>query len=275
MGLIVSSSPSWTYCTTNHAATPNTNTFGTTVTSGTSHSDGSDYTLVSSLSHDVEFIHVIANGFGQIVNNHSVLLDIMTDPAGGTSFISLIDDLLVGWSSGGFSINYSFPVWIPSGSSIGARARSASGNTSDGSVLVIAMGGNANPSSWWCGQGVESVGVVAASSRGTLHTAGNSGSYSSWADLGSVLTNDCRAIQFAAHGEYDTSGGDLSYYFDFGIAGEAFGPKIIRSTTSANQGLMMPTGPIFRSIPSGTQLQIRGTCSGTAASNNLAAYCVY
>jgi hypothetical protein len=51
----------------------------------------------------------------------------------------------------------------------------------------MAMGGNANPASWWCGQRVSAIGVDAANSRGTSHTPAAGLTVSGAANNGSGL----------------------------------------------------------------------------------------
>src|SRR5215207_4816840 len=99
MSLIVKP-PSFAYCTgswdtANPAVAP-----GTTVTpSATANTDGTAQTLIPALSHDCEFLVISAGGYTAAAALASTALDILVDPAGGTSWSVLIDDLLVGYSS--------------------------------------------------------------------------------------------------------------------------------------------------------------------------------
>jgi hypothetical protein len=183
MGLILPGSPGWAHCTSNISGTPST-TPGTAVTaSATANTDGTSVSLLTALSHDVEYLIIGVHGFGASTNNTSALLDILVDPAGGTSWLStpIINDLLVGYTGAigvsGVTIApvtrwYHFPLWIKSGASIGARVRCATGSQA-GRVIVHAFGGNASPSSWWCGQFVTEIAINAGTSKGTDHTAGS------------------------------------------------------------------------------------------------------
>lgn len=237
---------------------------GTAVTAGASNSDGSAVTLLSALTHDVEYLVIGAGRFSAVNEDTSTLLDILIDPAGGTSWSSLIDDLLVGESvlMGGATaipcpVWYHFPLWIPAGAAVGAMARTARGSTLAGQVLAFGYGANANPSSWWCGQRVSSIGINAAASMGQDHTGGN-GAFSTWADLGSPLGDACGALQFAVHGaNNDTNTSNAAYHFEFGVGGNRIGPTIFRMNSTGEAGWWTPTGPIFHSLPAGAQLQVR------------------
>ena len=191
----------------------------------------------------------------------------------------MIDDLLgiskAASSTDPYSVWYTFPLFVKAGSSIGARARTAHTSNNSGYVLALAYGGNSNPSSWWCGQKVSSVGVNPAASTGTPHTAGNSGAYSTWANFGSTLDYDCGAILIAAGGEDDASATSLAYYFEVGIDGQRIGsPAQMVMNSTVDAGYANPYWPCFTRVGAGSQLQVRGTCSGTAQAISLAVYCV-
>lgn len=278
---LITKPPAWAYCTTNLTGTPiSSGALGTTITAGANNADGSSVSILSALSYDAEYIVISTHGFTSSGANASCLLDILIDPSGGTSWTPIINDLLVGVSTAGTGttppgINYHFPLWVKSGSSIGARARIAHTSTVTGRIVLTIYGGNANPSSWWCGQSVESIGISAASSQGTNHTAGNSGAYSSWTDFGSPITSNAGAIQYAVQGtNTNTTANNAGYYFEFGAASTRIGPNIYRTTNTAESGWISNQGVNFCTIPAGTQLQVRGTCSGTAQTLDVAAYVV-
>jgi hypothetical protein len=277
---LITKPPAWAYCTTSMSGTPNTTISGGQVTAGANNTPGSNISLLT-LTHDAELILVGVAGYQGSNANSSTLVDILYDPAGGTSWSVLIPELLAGFTLGlsgtaGIAQWYAFPVWVKSGAAIGARAQTAHTATiNTGRVVVYAFGGNANPSSWWCGSRVTAVGTSAASSQGTNHTAGNSGAYSTWADFGSTLPSHTGALQFAVHGTNTTTTANaLAYYYEFGVGGSRIGPNIYRNISAAETGWQTTTGPIFCNLASGTQMQVRGTCSGTAQTLDVAAYAV-
>ncbi len=286
MGLIQPSGPSWAYCTHNLPSDVDATDLGATCTPGTSNSDGTAVALFSSaLAHDVEYLRLGLNVTAGLSANNDILLTVLIDPAGGTNWSTLIPDLvsgplggvlLSGSSPAGWAGAYDFPLWIPAGASLGVRARTAHTTAQTIKVAAFALGGNRNPASWWCGQRVTAVGSNPSISAGTSHTPGASGAFSSWADLGSPLTFGCGALQWGVAGEGDSSYLQASYQFEFGVGAERIGPPLFRHLTSLEAGFWLPTGPVFRTLPAGAQLQVRGTCDGgSPQSLSVAAYAVH
>jgi hypothetical protein len=278
MALIIPSGPAFAHWTTNFGSTVAANTpsgFGTPITIGASNSDGTAVTLISALSHDCEYLWLGFCGFTLLSTAPTALLDILIDPAGGTSWTSLIDDLIVsgagvfsfsGSSVFGMPLAYHFPIWLKAGTSIGARVRSAAATTpTTGTVFAMAAGGNKNPASWWCGQKVETIGTFdAANSLGQLHMPGVSGSYSSWTDLGSPSTGRAGAVQWGVGCGNTADIGSRSYRYEFGAASTMIGPPVIKILSSSEAGWSVISNPIFCDLPSGTQLQVRGETSASS-----------
>ena len=286
MGLIIPAGPDWGFCTHNLPATVDATAPGVACTPGTSNSDGTAVDLFgSALSHDVEYLKLAFNYTAGSGGNNDLLATILIDPAGGTSWATLIPFLICGGigrplvsgstPGGVFSSGYDFPLWIPAGATLGVQARSAHSSAGALTVTAIAHGGNASPASWWCGQRVTAIGVTEASSTGTAHTSGDSSAFSTWTNLGSTLGADCGALQWGVNGEGDTFGTNLSYYFEFGVSSVRIGSPIVKFITSNEAGGTSITGPIFKSLASGTQLMVRGACSGTAQALGVAAYAVH
>ncbi len=288
MGLIIPQGPSWGQCTDNLPATPADTAFGTNVVAGANNADGTAVSLIAAITHDVEMLVILATGYQASTVNSSTLLDILIDPAGGTTWNTdpLIPDLMIGFTGaidldaiayGNPPTTYYFPIWIPAGASIGARARTAhSANLSNGRVVVYAMGGNSNPASWWCGQTVTAIGITAASSRGEMHTPGASGAFSTWTNFGSTLPLDTGAIQWGVQGEADISNVTKVYHFEFGVGSTRVGPRICKSIESSEIGrLLINPGPVFHKFSAGTQLMVRGTTNTTGpVPIDVAAYAV-
>jgi hypothetical protein len=285
MGLIIPDGPDWQAYSNNLSATPTqpgTASPGTAVTSSaTANTDGSDVSLMT-FDYDVELLEIIINR-PWTTGESSALLDILIDPSGGTSWLTspLITDLLCGNSrhTAGQSAAqyYLFPLRIPSGAAIGARIRDVVASALPAHVAVHAYGRPANPGMWWAGQGVESIGIDAANSHGTSHTPGNSGSYSSWTNFGSPITRNAKAVVWATQGQPSGVFTDHGYYIEFGIGGNRIGPVLVFQGGSAETVQKFGTAFGYKNIPSGTQLQVRGTGSGPTAapSVSLAAYLVY
>lgn len=288
MSLILPRGPSWSHWTSNLAPTGLTD-IGVAVPAGSTTSyaantDGDPVTLLDDLAHDCEYLIVGINSSGVANgNNTSMLVDILVDYAGGTSWTELISDLFGGFSdvaSAGAPTHreYHFPVWLPAGTAIGARARCAHSALVTPKIVVQAGGGNANPGSWWCGQKVVKVGnFTPASSIGQSHTPGASGTFSSWASLGSALGREAGAVQWAIQGEMTTNLTAAQYRWQFGMGSRQIGPEFVVGATSSNdRNARLFNGPIFHSFPAGAQLQVRGTNFGGSAqpAHDVGAYVV-
>lgn len=268
----------------NLVGTPSgTGVFGTNFTANSSNSDGTAVTVLSALAFDVHQLVIAIGGISLASANSNCLLDVLVDPAGGTSWSPLIDDLvcgmtpIVGTASGPGNI-YAFPIFIKAGSSIGVRARTAhTTNITTGRIVMWAYGNPSRPDMWWCGQKVESLGINAGSSKGTNVTPGNSGTYGSWATIG---TSSARygAVQFQMNGT-DGSAVALGYYFQLGVGSTKLpgSPTIARTLTTSEVGALTgPGNPIWCDVPASTPWQIRATCSSTGAEVwNGAVYGVY
>ena len=290
MGLIIPSSPAFAYYSDNFGpiTADDATGFGVGVTAGTSSADGTAVTLMPALAHDCEYLWLAVSGLGTSNSANAALMDVLIDPAGGTSWTELISDLIVGFTTtilynatgAAIPLSYHFPLWLPAGASLGARIRMQSASApSSTRVLAAGFGGNKNPASWWCGQKVETIGTFdAANSLGQLHTPGASGAFSSWTNLGSLTSARAGAVQWAVGGVTGASAAKMTYDFQFGAGGAQIGPRVYRGMASTEVGVSLFQGPIFCDIPAGAQLQIRGSAAGAlnGAQTNLdcAAYLV-
>jgi hypothetical protein len=288
MGLILPSGPAFAHWSDNIAA-PSADglDYGSGVAPGLSNADGSAVTLLPALAHDCEYLVMAVSGFALSGANTSALLDILIDPAGGTSWSELIADLLCGYSSfvemdgsGNFGVPvmYHFPIWLKAGTSIGAQARCAHGSafTNTPRVVTFAAGGNKNPASWWCGQKVATVGTMDPSaSRGQTHMSGASGAFSSWTSLGSATAARAGALQYGVQGPGSASVSGKVYRYEFGAGSSQIGPCCYRGMGGLEVGTHFFPGPVFCDIPAGTQMQVRAACGTTSPQSlDCAAYLV-
>lgn len=257
---------------------------GTNFTAGASSADGSAVSVLSALAFDCHYLIIGLGGIGGAVLDTACLADVLIDPAGGTSWSGLIDDLICGHSptpaAGTIGIQcwYHFPLWIPAGASLGLQARQFSGSAqTNGRVIMFAYGPPSRPEQWSCGTKVESVGTDPANSRGTNITPGNSGAFGSWTNIGSVTAFSHMAIQFGMNGTDDIAQA-IHYHFEIGYSSARLpgSPTFHTSVgTSETQTFCAPPMPIWCDIAAGTQLQARGKASGTAEVHDVAFYGVY
>lgn len=279
-------SPPWSFAdyTSNLTGTPPAATVGTNFTAGANNTDGSAVSVLSALGHDVHYLVVGIGGISASAANHNALMDVLADPAGGTSWGSFIDDLMAGFTpiptAGTIGIQswYHFPIYIPAGTSLGVQARSANATAATaGRVVMYAYGNPSRPEMWWCGSKVESLGVNASSSLGTAVTAGNSGSWGSWTNIG-TSGYEYGAVQFGLNGT-DGASAAVGYYWQIGYGSNQLpgSPDFYASVSTAESAAR--TGfcqPIFCNAPASTTWQTRGKCSGTSEpSANMGIYGVY
>lgn len=269
--------------TTNVSGTPAGGSLGTAVTSSaTDNTDGTAVTALSALAHDVHYLVIGITGSAVNTFITSSLLDVLVDPAGGTSWSALIDDLIFGFTPPlaagvtGHHVWYHFPIYIKSGTSIGLRCRTKNdGGPPINYCVIYAHGNPSRPSMWWCGQGVESLGINASVSEGTSVTAGNSGSFGSWTTIG-TSTYRYGSVQYGSQSAQALTA--VGYYWQIGYGSTKLPGSPTMYTSNSTSEFIAHTGfnqPIWCDVPASTTWQARGTCSGTAQTNNGAIYGVY
>ncbi len=280
MSLMIPGGPAFQFEVDNLTGTPPAQSSpGTSFTSGGGNADGTAVSILSALASDVHYLSLVVGSDGTATEDNSCLMDVLIDPAGGTAWVDKISDLIIGFTqaaaSGALTIAYHFPLYCKSGSSIGVQARKNGATGSACRIQMWAFGEPKNPHAWWCGQKVESLGVTAATSKGTQHTPGATGTYSSFATIG-TSTRRYGAIQIGVMGDSGVTAG-RGYYGQIGASSAQLKgtPTVWAGATTAEQGARGVPGPIFVDIPAGTALQYRATSSGTADNQSVAFYGVY
>lgn len=267
--------------TDNLPSTPGTtNSSGTAITANANNTDSTPVTLLSALAHDVHWINFVVAPFSASAADAQCLLDILTDPAGGTSWGSFIDDLVCGqtnfFSSGGLQW-YNFPIWIPAGTSVGVRARTKHTANLSGRILINALGNPSRPEAWWCGQKVESLGIDPSTSSGTVITPGATGAAGTWTSVGSVTSARYGAIQLGINGS-DATAVSAAYHFEVGYGSTPLpgAPKrVVIGNTTEQHVHWNAAIPVFCDIAEGTQMQARATSSNAGEDWNVGIYGVY
>jgi len=273
-------------CTDNLSGStpPAGNAIGTSFTSGGSqHTDGTAVSVISALTHDVHYLVVSFGGVsGTATADTACLADILIDPAGGTSWTALINDLVIGFmpvltgGQVGHQIYYYFPLWIPAGASLGVQSR-CNVVSWQSRVCMWAYGNPSRPDMWWCGQGVESLGINAASSKGTDITPGSTTATFSWTNVGSPTSYRYGAIQFGQNGS-DATATAIGYFAQIGVGGARLpgSPTFYwANDTSERSARTGCCNPIWCDIPAGTQMQVGACASGSAEVHDVALYGVY
>ena len=276
----------WGYYNSNAnftTAVPATTTYGSTFTPGASNADGTAVDTGVTLAQDVQLIVIGIGGTAVSAANTPTLMDLLVDPSGGTSWSTLIADLVCGYSrntgaSDPYTLYYTFPLFIKAGSKLGIQARS--GHTvpaANATCGIWVFGQPSRPGMWWCGQAVEGVGITPASSSGTAVTPGSSNSWGSWTSIGSPTTAAFGALQFATNAA-DNTQNTGSYHFEVGYGSTrlALAPFQQAGGTSESRASFGPWLVNNVDVPAGTQMQVRGMASGaTIDAYDIAIYGTY
>lgn len=242
----------------------------TTLISGAGVDTLSSYSAVeifASTNFNVYLIELWVSDSAASAADSSSLLSIGLGPSG--SEIDFITKLSVGWVAAPSvaPMGFCIPCFIPAGTRIAVKLQSIVASKTIHLALYL-FGAQGRPGYLHPGPTVfEAIGTNTTGSRGTSHTPGNSGSFSTAANIGSTTTIDAKYIQLFVSGQgvkSDVTMLNLAYQTQLLISGgPVFGEWWHGNTVTENQ-LLIPHTWVPCSIPSGTQLQIKSKCSGTA-----------
>ena len=111
------------------------------------------------------------------------------------------------------------------------------------------------------------LGTNLTGSRGTTHTPGNTGAFSTAANIGGTTGFGAKYIQLLTSGQgtkADVTMTNISYIVELSKSGgPVYGSWYVGNATTEDQ-IRIPTGMFPCDIDRGTQLQIRAKASGTA-----------
>jgi hypothetical protein len=273
MPLILPNAPQFSRYVNNFAATPAAAGFGTTVNhNGVAHTKSASYTeLIAATAFDAQLVIITVQSNFVAGADSSTLTDIAIGAA--ASETDIIPSLASGWCEATNTApgprHFIFPMYVPSGSRVSARSQSVR-ITGSVTVGIELFGGPKNPDAWWCGTQVTAYGANAGTSAGTGFTPGNTGAEGTGVSVGTT-TAAHKALVLGVQGNpSDTTVTARGYHFDIGLdssSTEWFETDRYFATSSTSE-VIVPGGqvwwPVYRSIPSGTELMVRGECSGTA-----------
>jgi hypothetical protein len=205
-----------------NATTPSTSSVGTSLTPG-NNTKGSWVTCIASgsVTEDVYGIFIALNGAGVSALAKDCIVDIGIDPAGGTSFTVVLADLYAGNNgvmnaNGGGFITFYFPLFIKSGSTIGARASVNNATVGTVRAKISIFGKPSAPELFKTAAFVRSYGTDAANSRGTAVTIGASSSEGSWTSIGTIADDNVWHWQLGC-GINENAYQDTTYVVDMAI----------------------------------------------------------
>lgn len=179
---------SWNFVLSNVSATRPATAWGTSVTPAIlAKSTWVQIFTGAQVSTEIFGVLVLINNGSTSATTRNMLVDIGIDPLGGTNYTTVIPDLLGGHAApitvGG--IYYYFPLYIPAGSSVAARAL---GTATAFNVALTLFGKPRRPDSVMVGQKVFAFGAAGGTSAvGTTVTAGTTAE-GAWTNLGSFTS---------------------------------------------------------------------------------------
>lgn len=236
---------------------------------------------------DIQYLVItiaVGNSTGVATAN---MMDVMYDPAGGTSWTTLIPSLLCGYGTlpiGGSTVTifrYQVPIWVPSGSTIGVRAQTE--RTSGTHSITVGMWGFGEPSRpdmWWCGTKVDALGVNTSTSRGTSVTPGESNVFGTAVSF--TATNPYGALLWGVPGAADTSTDAKAYLLRMKTSsGATVGwpgmTQIVRTFDATEAGVVdNQFGPNWVEMVGNETIYVDAACNTTVPETlNLGLYGVY
>jgi hypothetical protein len=161
---------------------------------------------------------------------------------------------------------YSFPISVPAGSRISARARYNPGTGAKTIIVGVIVGGNTlltTPLSQVVAYGPETTtnGLVAVDCGATANTR------SGWVEIAAATDRPSRWAVVGLGHDFGNDGTSATYLLDIGIGAAGSEQVIIPSlpfcTTSALDGPFPLTYALPISIPAGSRLAVRAQCSVT------------
>jgi hypothetical protein len=231
-----------------------TTTTGTTITaSATPHSLGTITEIIASTTFESEWVEISVHGVAVSATLTDALLNIYIG-AGGSEVL-LIDSLSVGWcpviSTNDHPNRYWLPLRIPRGTRISAALRAL---VVSETIEVVVRYGTAN-GAHWSGTGVETLGEVTASSRGTSVTS--SGTAPAWTSMG-TSGRAYKYIHLGIQGSNDTTAINAQFAWLIGSGSVAIpGLAWLGSLINASEYHVFGRLGTWCDIASGTALQVK------------------
>lgn len=252
---------------------------GTSVTPGASGAEGNWTSIATgaNVAQDVYGLYIWITGGATSATSKMHLLDIGIDPAGGTSYTPIIENLQVGSAGtaaqGGVDIY--LPYLIPAGSQIAVRVQGSAATAGTVRVACILYGLPSDPTQTHAYGRAETIGTI-TSTRGVVVTPGTSAAEGSWTSIGTTTfdwqyciptfqLDDSTAT--AQQIFFDVAYGDGT---NFVILAENINASIVSSGEAAYVALASAMRDLWGYVPSGSTIYVRCSTSIATADSN---YC--
>lgn len=246
---------------------------GTLVTaSGSIHTKGNWAELIAATTYDWHGFWLSMGNSNASAAVTDMLLDIGLGSAGNE--VVLLPDFHAGWSSNNDAEKEPIfiPLYVPKGSRVAARIQALIASDTV-RVSIVGLPGTSGLFHRVF-VGCDAYGIVASTSRGTLHTPGNSGAFSTDASIGGTASKSYGAVILRMSPTTSVTS-FLAYHWELRIGGVTGGLWRYVTSTAEIRRCMFPPSPAYLSVPSGTQMQVRATCSGTAQQSSVSLYAFY
>lgn len=250
---------------TNPSATP-----GTSVTPGASNAEGA-WTQVASaanIANDVYgfYVRVSDGATTGTIKDH--LLDIGIDPAGGTSYVPIISNIVCGASgpiTAAAGHQFFFPLFIRAGASVAVRVQGVAATAGTVRVGFKCWGRPSRPESAPVGFVAETLGTI-TNSQGVTFTPGNAadGAWTLlgtttlplwWWNIGYQVSNTTVTAEYTYIEIGYGDGTDMVHITEImhqGTTSEQIGNNLCQHLTWLES---------FHPVPAGSSIYVRGRCN--------------
>jgi hypothetical protein len=255
------------------SGTPSLTVWGTTITSGAGVDtlgvySGGEILSATAFPYDIHLLELWLAGSSSSAADSSTLLSIGTGSSGAE--VVLIPNIPVGHIAAATVSPrpYIFPCFIPSGTRIAMKTQSITSSRALQVSLFVSGYFGRSGSRLGVPKKFQSIGFNTTGSRGTSHTPGSTGTYSTLANIGSVAEFEGHFMHLIPSGQgtkSDVTMTNISYIVEVSSNSGAvvYGRWYVGNSTNETQ-ISIPAGPVPVGVPKGTQLQIRAKASGTA-----------
>jgi hypothetical protein len=269
---------SWKYYESNQSIAANpVGTSVTTAPSSTGKSAETPTQLIASTGGDAYWIHVCCQSYAASGTDSAGLCDIMHGAAGSESV--LIPDLMIGQASAfGFGKHYSFPLYIPAGTRLSARAQGQRLSTAF-RVYVALYGEPSSPTPFPIGSKITAYGPNAGiNNNGVAITPGNNAE-GAWTQVEAATDEEHFYLYPGFQHAGDTSMVTHDYAIEMGI-GAATEKSIswdwhfLVPDATENEYGPLPAMGIWGDFAVGERLSMRAYCNGSPDTCDCAIYAV-
>lgn len=237
----------------NFSATPSTTTPGSLITAGSANVKGAWTELIAATDNNSYGFNLVIMMGATASAARNWLMDIGIGAAAAE--VVLVPDFL-GTASINSHIELFIPIFIPKGTRIAARGQCTTGSATN-YVQVFTVPTPLFP----CFTGAVSIGSDTAASNGVALTPGATGTESSWVSVGGTTARELSAFTPVFGTGTQTAYNLLAVHIEWGYSSTTLGERYASASSSESLGTNHSSLPDMMTVPSGTQLQMRGESS--------------